>query len=498
MSMLERGVLFHKARSSVKWTFWSQVIRQVEQFTSTAVLARLIVPQEFGIVSMAFVFIGFLQLFTDMGFGPALIRQESLTDELIATCFWLSILFGIVLVVVCVPLNPVVGRVYQMKEVGVIFFALSLNFPLLSLSTVQQALLEKDLNFKFVSLTEISSSTVGTVGSIVLALTGFGVWSLVGRVVLSSLVKAILMMSRARFNGLFHFRLGSLRDVWGFSFFLFGFNLINYTSRNTDNLLVGKFLGATPLAFYNLAYQLMLYPLTYITWLLSRVMYPVFVKFQNDVSRFREVYLQTTRLIAFISFPLTLGLNVVAPEFVVGLLGPKWVSAVPLIRILAGAGLLQSIGSLVGNIYQTLNKMRYLFIWSVLATLLTVESFVIGLRWGITGVALAYALATLILTSFNFQMALPFIESSLFHLVRSIWRSLAASLGMACILGLVRLLLTKLIDPIVAMLVEVALGAMIYFILSLLLNRKDVRLFLSVLPKSANRFIPRLLMESLG
>ncbi len=446
---------------------------------------------------MAFVFVGFLQLFSDIGFGPALIRQSALTEELVATCFWINLLLGGVLLGLSGAVAPLVGRTFRIDEVSSAFMALSLNFPLLSLSIVQQAILEREMNFKFLGLVDIYGTILSTVGCIIMALYGFGVWSLVGRVLIFSFVKTIALLTRVRLVSIFKFSLSSLKQIWSFSTFLFGFNLVNYASRNSDNLLVGEFLGAKQLAFYNLSYQIMLYPLTYITWIISRVMYPVLVRFQGDIPSFCNIYIRTSRFVSFITFPLMMGLIAVAPEFVPAFLGPRWLSVIPVIRIFAAVAIVQSVASLAGSIFQSLDRMRLMFVWNLFASFVTVLGFVVGLKWGIYGVALAYMVVTYLITFPGLVIPFRLIGMSLRRFVGELMRNLAISSTMMCLVLSLREMLLTISSLSIRLAIEVSVGCVSYVVLSLLLNRKQVKELAGILPQHLFNMIPDFLLTKL-
>ncbi len=482
--------LLETTRFSVGWTFRAQVIRQGGQFISTAVLARLILPSEFGVVSMAYVFIGFLQLFSDFGFGPALIQRRDVDDVLIGSCLWMNIIIGAMLVFLTVFLAPLAADFYHQPEVRPVLVAISLSFPLASVSTVQQALLEKEMNFKFVALADIGSAIVSTFGSIVLALLGFGVWSLVGRALLSAIVKSGVLLTKTRVNQLIRFSPRRLKPVLSFSLNMTGFNVVNYFARNADNLLIGKFLGAQDLGYYNIAYQLMLYPLIYVTGLVGRVLYPVLVKFQDNLQRFRDIYLKSNRLIAFVTFPLMMGLFGVADDFILGIFGPKWSPAINVVKILAWVGLVQSIVSLVGNIYQSFNRMGVMFVWSLFATAGAVVSFIIGLRWGIVGVSFAYAVISYVLVIPGLKIPFRLIDLPFTAVVREVAGTMLSSLLMLAVVLLLRqaILAPSGMQPAFMLVVEVSVGVVSYAFISRLVNSRQVREVLAVLPARYQRF----------
>jgi len=206
------------------------------------------------------------------------------------------------------------------------------------------------------------------------------------------------------FRPLAVFRMDDVRSIFAFSANLSGFTILNYFSRNADNFIIGSFLGKTELGYYTQAYSLMLQPIQMVTGVLGRVLYPAFSQMKDDLPRFQAAYVRVCAAIALLTFPMMLGLAAVAPLVVRVWLGPKWDHTGLLLMILAPVGMLQSVGSTVGNIYTATGRTDWLLRWSIAATLVNLTAFVIGRYWGSTGVAVAYAIAALVLLYPNFAV----------------------------------------------------------------------------------------------
>ena len=220
-----------------------------------------------------------------------------------------------------------------------------------------------------------------------MAALGCGVWSLIVQPLVSSLAGTIMTFVACRWRPGFEFSAAGLHGVIRFSGGVLGAALLNYLNRNADNFLIGRFLGATALGYYNTAYQLMLLPLTYVSSSIGAVAYPALVQLQDDLDRYKRVYLRTCSVIAFVSFPMMSGLFVVADQFVAVVLGSQWLAATTVLKILCPLGMVQSIATTVGLIYTSTGRTKTLFLWTSGATPFFVLSFVVGLPWGIEGIA---------------------------------------------------------------------------------------------------------------
>lgn len=317
--------LLASAISSVKWSSISQVARQVLQILTTIVLAKTLSPSDFGLMSMAMVVIGFLNIFRDLGTSSAVIQRRDLSEKLLSSIFWVNVLFGTAVTIVVYFFAPMVASFYNEMRLTPVLKLLSASFLISSAGITQQALMERKLEFTKLARAEIAATFFGAAVGITLAFSGAGVWSLVFQALSSAVVSTILLsffFSSWRPRLLFDFT--ETKEVARFSLNLSGFNITNYFVRNADYLLIGKFLGAQELGYYSLAYRIMLYPLQNVTSVISRVMFPVYSRIRDDNKKFKIAYLDVAGTIALITFPMMLGMMGVSNYFVSVFFGEKW------------------------------------------------------------------------------------------------------------------------------------------------------------------------------
>lgn len=267
----------------------------------------------------------------------------------------------------------------------------------------------------------------------------------------------------------------SLVDVGGFGSRVLGANLFFTVSRNADNLLVGRFLGPAALGVYALAYNIMLVPLSRLSTPVQDVLFPALSRTQDDLERTRSMVVRVTRCVAALSMPAMLGLIVVAPDFVVVVLGERWSEAIPVIRILAVVGLAQSITSLNPRIITAQGHARRLFWFAAAAAAIYLAAFVIGLRWGVVGVATAYAIAaTLIVQPASAIIAARIIHLPLRRLAGALSGVAQASVLMAVVVVWLReLLVAEGAPPAARLAIAGAIGLATY-VLALRLCAGDV------------------------
>ncbi|NES21169.1 MAG: MOP flippase family protein [Symploca sp. SIO3E6] len=468
------------ATSSVKWSSISQVARQVMQFVTIAIFANLLSPEDFGLVGMATIVIGFIDLFKDLGTSAAVIQRKNISDELLYSIFWINVFFGTLGSVILFFGSPLVALFYQEPEINLILKVLSLSFFLSGISILQKAILEKKLAFNTLAKIEIVAIFAGSCVGITLAFLGFGVWSLVTQTLTVVTVTTILLWASTRWKPKMIFRWSEVKEVSSYSLNLTGFNSFNYFVRNADYLLIGKFLGSQSLGYYTLAYRLMLYPIQNISHVISRVMFPVFSQIQDDNAKLRTAYLKVVGMISVITFPIMFGLWALAEPFILTVFGNQWQPVILLLMILVPVGMSQSLETTVGTIYQTKGRTDWMFRFSLVEGTVFVTAWIIGLRWGIYGVATAYAVGYSLLVYPNYAIPFSLVKLPVIELAKVISRPLlASSIMLLVLLGLKFMLLINLPSAwILGILIPI--GGITYLAASWLINRNQIQQLFSL------------------
>lgn len=461
-----------RAVSGVKWSTISQVGRQVAQLLTTIILARLLAPSDFGIIGMATVVIGFAGMFKDLGTSAAIIQKQGLSNELLSSIFWINAGFGTLAMVVLFACAPLVGWFYHDPRVIGVLQILSLSFFISGLSILQKTLLERSLAFRVLAKVEISAIVCGAIVGISMALSGAGVWSLVFQTLTNVTLTTILLWLSSHWRPTWEFHWRDVKSISSYSLNLIGFNIFNYFVRNADYLLIGRYLGAQDLGYYTLAYRILLFPLQNISAVIGRVMFPAYSSIQHDNRRFCFVYLKIAATIAFITFPMMMGVLVLAEPFIVTVFGDNWQPVILLVMILAPVGLLQSIGTTTGAIYQAKGRTDWMFRWGLGAGTFIVLAVVVGLQWNIIGVAIAYAVATFSVSYFNFAIPFRLIDLKVSRLLGVLWRPLLNSLIMFAAILAFKAILPVTLSSTAVLSLSVVLGILVYGASSWMTNRK--------------------------
>ncbi len=438
---------------------------------------------------MVLVFTGFASIFIDMGLGSALIQKKDVQQIHINTVFFINLAVGALLTILMYFGADFIAKFYTEPKLTQISKVLSFNFFLSSLSSVQRSLISKSLDMKKLSQVDIGTNLLAGAICILLAYLGYGVWSLVCNYLIVNLISAVFVWSLSPWKPRLQFSKSAFRELSGYSGNLLGFGILNYWVRNLDNLLIGKYVGTSALGVYTKAYSLMLLPITQITSVISRVMFPALSAMQDDKEKVRSVYLRTIGIIAFITFPLMVGLFVVAEYFILTVYGKKWIMVVPILKILCVVGLVQSVTTTTGWIFNSQGKTNIQFRWAIFTSIFRCVSFVIGLRWGVLGIANTYMIGTLILMAPSLILAGNVINLSFKNMTKALLPILFISVFMGvCVYGL-RLLLSNLnLHHIVCLVILSVFGGGIYVALAIGFKTQPFKEMLALYKKK--KFVP--------
>lgn len=374
----------------------SQAAKFLLQFAATAVLARLLPPRDYGIAAVVTSVTAGLGIFSDLGLSAATVQAKELDRARLSTLFWLNVAVGLTLSLVLAALAPMLAWAFREPELLDVALLFAPIFALVGLRVQHVALLTRKMSFGKIAAAELAAASLGVGVSILTALHGWGVYALVMQSLSATIVETFLFWIMAPWRPGLPLRASGVGAMLRFGGHLTAFNILNYASRNLDNLLVGGTWGSSALGLYSRAYALMMLPLQALTAPLSRVMVPALSRMQDDPARMEQAYVRATRLVACAAFPISIGLWVIADEVVALVLGAQWSNAVPILKALAIAGIFQPVASSVGWIYLARGDSLHLFRWSLAAVPLIVVSFLLGLRWGPLGVAWAYAAVMLL------------------------------------------------------------------------------------------------------
>lgn len=466
--------LAKSAIRGISWSSISQFGRQGIQYVTTLILANLLVPSDFGLIALALIFIGFLTLFKDMGMSSAIIQRDKNSENLLSTVFWTNLFLGLLYTAIIFICARFIADFYNEPKVELILKVFSPTFMISGISVLHKAILEKELKFKILAKIELLAVIFGSSIGIILAISGYGVWSLVFQSILNTIITTILLWKESDFRPKLVYSLHELKSLISYSLNLAGYNLFNYFVRNADYMLIGKFLGNDALGHYYLAYKIMLYPVQNISAIIIRVLFPIYSSIKNNLERYKSIYLNISKTIAAVTFPLMLGIFIAARPFVETFFSTRWDQdlLIVLIMILAPVGLIQSIAFTTGSIYMSVGKTNYMFGWGIITGIVYVSGFLIGIQFGAIGVAISYLITTLIFLYPVFAIPFRFIELKPRFFFKSLGTICLSSIIMLLVdYGLLIYLEYINMNQILELSIIIPLGIAIYLISLWILNR---------------------------
>lgn len=347
-----------------------------------AILARLLTPEEFGVVAIVMVFVSFFNLFSSFGIGPAVVQNQGLTVEDIESIFAFSIVLGFIFSAIFFLAAPLIAEFYDMQVLVNVSRLLSLSIFFYSIQVVPLALIQKKLRFKKLALVNVFIQLFSGSLAIFFAYKGFKYYALVYKSIFDGLATFVSFYWLAPVKPVFRIKTDSIFKISKFSTFQFLFNFINYFSRNLDNLLIGKYFGSAALGFYDRSYRLMMIPVANLTHVITPVLLPVLSQFQNENNKIFLSYMKLVKILATIGFPLSIFLFFSASEIINIIYGPQWEESIPVFKLLALTVGFQMLLSSTGTIFQAVNKTNMLFYSGLLSAVLMVSGISYGVFFG--------------------------------------------------------------------------------------------------------------------
>jgi O-antigen/teichoic acid export membrane protein len=390
--------------------FWLTVVKlagQVISWTITVYVIRILSPDDYGLMAMAGVYLGFVVLFNEVGLSAAIVQKKDLGDEDRTNICWAVLAINLALYGFSFALAPLIAAFYGEPRVTEVIRVASLVFIVRSVGLVPNSMLTREMAFKKQSQAALVGTTSGAVATLWFAVEGFGVWSLVYGSILNEIVANLLVFLFYPWRPAFSFSPSKAKALVQFGFKVAVARLFWYLSSNMDLLIAGKILGKTQLGYYSVAVQLALVPLDKMVSTVSQVAFPAFSKVQDNPEQLRRYFLKIVNLVAFASFPVCWGFFLVADSVVPLLLSDKWSSVILPLQILSMVTSFRAIHLVNAPLEMAVGRpgttiCNFAIITSVLAV-----SFLVGSAYGLEGLAyawLAFPLVFLITTSITVKL----------------------------------------------------------------------------------------------
>ncbi len=375
----------------------SQAVKLGVQFVSVVVLSRLLTPRDFGFIAMCAPVVAFINMIQGMGLSHAVVVAKTITPRQNSALFWINVILAAILTGGLMLMSPLVADFYRTPDLAPVVVGMSVCILMSGLSAQHGALVTRAMKFTRLAMIDMAAAVAGLVVALAWAIIDPSPWALVGLTLANNAVLMIGLWLSSDWRPGRPAPFAAVADMLKFGGGLSTFNLSNFFARSLDNILIGRFVGAAPLGLYDRAYKLLLFPIQQLTSPLTRVMVPVLSRLVDEPDRYRSAYARTVNQILLVATPGTLALLILADTVIPLALGPQWTAAVPIFQWLALAGLHQAMTTTIGWLFISQQRTKEYAWWGVFNAVTCAISFIVGLPWGVQGVAASYALSDIII-----------------------------------------------------------------------------------------------------
>ncbi len=399
-----------QATNSLFWSFLGKWGSQVFSLIIVAILSRLLLPEDFGLIALATVFTLLAQILTDQGFGDAIVQRSELETAHLNTAFWVNVSFGIAMALMIISASGLIATFYQEPRLAPVLHWLSLGFAIGGFSSTQLATLRRRLAFKEMTIRSLIAVVSGGIAGIIAALMGYGVWSLVAQILVKTSVDVIVLWQVSEWRPTFNF---SRRHFW--ELFQFGGNstgtkLLEFANSHTDKLLIGYYLGPVELGYYTIAYKLVPMMIRLLIGVTNAVAFPMFSRLQNSPKQMTSAFNSITYWTCLIAIPAFLSISVLAPEIVPVMFGPNWDPSIPVMEILAFIGILKLVLTFNSSIIRSMGKPAWDLGITFIYSIVTVSAFFMVVERGIIVIATVYVLLSYLIAPLSLYLVKKLIQ----------------------------------------------------------------------------------------
>lgn len=366
-------------------------------------LARLLVPEMFGLIAMLLIFITLGEIFVDSGFGTALIQKQKITEREICSVFYFNIFVGLIAAALLFFGSPLIAAFYNQPALTPLAQSLSLIFIINSLGMIQSNLLVKRVDFKSLAILNTIANIISGLSGIALAVMGYGIWSLVIQQISAAVVRNFLYWFYSTWRPSLLFSINAIRPMLKFSLSILAIGILNRTSESVYYMVIGKLFSATDLGIFSRANQLQSFPSSTLAMLVGRVTFPVFAKVQHDPLMLKLGLRKTLTILAFLIFPIMVGIAAVAKPLILVLLTDKWAETIPYLQLLSVVGILFPFEWIRQQAMQAVGRPDLSLRVEIIKKLALFISIAVMWYWGIFGIIAGMIFSSLLSLSLNIR-----------------------------------------------------------------------------------------------
>jgi O-antigen/teichoic acid export membrane protein len=471
--------LQRRVARGVTWTIVDNWGRQFLQLAVFIVIANLLLPEEFGLVALAMIFVMLAQLFVDQGMGDALVQRGHVAREHLDTAFWAAMLLGSLLAVSTILLAGVIGGLLNEPGLAPLLQVLSLSFILTAAAAVPMAMLRREMRFRSLALRTLFSIAGGGVVGMALAVMGFGPWALVGQQVTAAALSVVALWLATGWRPSRRFSGQHFRELFGFGARVVASDLLLYITRYTDNLLIGVFRTTQELGIYAVGYRILDSANSLLVGIARKITFPALSRLQHDPERAKRAYFRVTRLSATLILPAYVGLALVAPELIPLVFGAQWTDSGPVAAVLFLVGPAYSFQGFGTSLLMAAGRPDVVLRFRFVNMVTTVIGFAIAVPFGIVAMAISFVIRGYLMVPYQLYLQRRYAGIPSGEYLRRLIVPTTATVAMALAVIGIRLLLDEMaVLPLLA--VSVVTGAVVYIAAIVIMDRPLVGEVLSV------------------
>lgn len=448
------------------WSFIDAVGLQGVRFIIGIILARLLFPEQFGLIGMLMIFMAIAQTFLDSGFGAALIQKKEVTQTDICSIFYFNIFIGIIIAGIMYIFAPLIASFYRQPVLIPLTRAMSLILIINSFGLIQGTILSKRIDFKTQTKVSLSSSILSGIIGIVLAVKGFGVWSLAVQQISGAFLRTLFLWIFNNWRPTLTFSLKSLGEMFSFGSKLLASGILNQIFENIYFLIIGKLFSATDLGYFTRAKTFGELPNQTLSGIVARITFPVFSSIQDDPARLKRMLKRTLTTLVLINFPMMIGLIVIARPLILVLLTEKWMGSIVYLQLISIIGLLYPLHVINLNVLQGLGRSDLFLRLEIIKKILVVLNIAITWRWGISAMILGMIGTSLISYYLNSYYVGKLLSYKMWNQIADILPIFTISVTMGLIEYFISYLLVY--DIRIVLLIQIITGILFYIGLSYL------------------------------
>ncbi len=490
--MIREDLKQKSVRSGI-FTMSLQAIESLFRIGSIAILARILMPEYFGLISMVTAITALAEQFKDLGLSTATIQNREITHEQVSNLFWINVVTSLVIMVIISSSSIFIARFYGEHRLIYITCAISTGFVCSGLTVQHQALLQRQMKLATIGVIQLAATLISTAIAIALAIGGYGYWALVWREVLRSLFIAVGTWILNPWIPDLPKKHVKISHLLTFGKHIAGFNIVVFLALNLDQILIGKFYGPAQLGLYRQAYYLVFFPVMQLVQPVKNVTEPALCALQDNQDRYRKYYMKMLTMFNFITMPLVLFLIVYAHDVVLVVLGKNWLEATDMFRILAISAFIRPASDTTGFLLYTCGKTKKYFRLGLVTALILMVSFSVGALWGGIGVAFGYLAATYAV--FVLRLLYCFKDSPVN--VRTFFKAIEMPLISSFVMMGILLALKKLViidNSLILLAMSLPLAGITYFLAWMMIRggKENLReiIYDLIVPLHLDKYIP--------